>query len=515
MGEGPTTSEYGGLGDETRAAGAFAPADPVVKDPARFDPRRPIERELEIGVRDGFTLTAVGDCIATRPLAAYLGDAGFAAIVDVLRRGHVRFGNCEMTVLDITGFKGYPHAWEGDYPMVGQPEVAADLAALGFTLVSRANNHSLDWGIEGMRETSRRLDAAGLAHAGVGDHRGLARAPRYVETPEGRVGLVSFASTFLPVSEALPYRDAAPGRPGVNALKVTTKWVVTAEVMRALAVIPADESAHQETNEAAVAADGVPQRLTRFRLEFELGDEPGTSYEVDTEDLADILRNVRLGKQHADFLIAALHSHEARNELPFPEAALLPADFVRPVAHAAIDAGADAFVCAGTHNLGPIEVYRGRPVFYGLGNFIWSDLQEPLAADLYHSDAARRRMAAAFVHPERATHADYTAATEAVDFANEWIFESMVTKSVFAGGRLSELELHPVWLRYGEPLTKSGIPMPAPPERAQKILAWLREMSAPYGTEIRIEDGVGRVRIAAGDAAPAPTTELAPAHGQV
>ncbi len=461
-------------------------ADPVVRDPARFDPRRPIERELEMRVRDGFALTAVGDCIITRPLSAYLGDEGFAAIVEVLRRGDVRFGNCEMTIVDLDSFKGYPHAWDGDYPMIGHPAVAGDLAKLGFTLLARANNHSADWGVEGMRETSRRLDAAGLAHAGVGEHRGLARSPRYVETPAGRVGLVSFASTFLPVSEALPYRDAAPGRPGVSALKVSTRWVVTDEVMRALATLPGDDT------------ERLPGRLTRFRVEFEAGPEPGNSYEVDPEDLADILRNVRLGKQHSDFLIAALHTHEARNELPFPEAPLLPADFVTPVAHAAIDAGADAFVACGTHNLGPIEVYRGRPVFYGMGNFFWSDLQEPLSADLYHVRAARERLAKAFVHPDRATHADSTAATEAIDFAHEWIFESMVTRTVFSGGRLAAVEIHPVWLRYGEPLTRSGIPMPAPPARAQKILAWLQEMSAPFGTAIEIAGGVGRVLVAEG-----------------
>ena len=459
-------------------------ADPVIKDLARFDSRRPIERELEMSAHDGFTLTAVGDCIITRPLSAYLGDKGFADIVDVLRRGHVRFGNCEMTIADLNSFEGYPHAWDGDYPMLGHPAVADDLANLGFTLLARANNHALDWGILGMRETSRRLDAAGLAHAGVGEHRGLARSPQYVETPAGRVGLVSFASTFLPVSEALPYRDAAPGRPGVSALKVSRRWVVTDEVMRALATLPADD------------AERLPNRLTRFRIDFEAGPGPGNSYEVDSEDLADILRNVRLGKQHADFLIAALHTHEARCELPFPEAPLLPADFVKPVAHAAIDAGADAFIACGTHNLGPIEVYRGRPIFYGMGNFFWSDLQEPLAADLYHVRVVRDRLAKAFERPERATHADYTAVTEAVEFAHEWIFESMVTKTVFSERRLAALEIHPVWLRYGESLTRSGIPMAAPPERAQKILAWLQEMSTPYGTAIEIAGGVGRVLVA-------------------
>ncbi len=206
---------------------------------------------------------------------------------------------------------------------------------------------------------------------------------------------------------------------------------------------------------------------------------------------------MRLGKQHSDFLIAALHTHEALDELPYPPAPYLPAAFVRHVAHAAIDAGADAFIACGMHNLGPVEVYRGRPIFHGLGNFFWSDLQEPLAADLYRIKETRERLRKAFAHPERATHADYTAVTEPEEFGHDWVFESVVASCVFSATGLTRMELHPVWLRYGEPLTRSGIPMPAPPERATKILDGLRESSAAYGADLTIEDGVGRVLAAA------------------
>ena len=368
---------------EAETARATSAADPVVKDRGAFDAARPLERELEMSVKDGFTLSAVGDCIITRPLSPYLDDEGFAGIMGVLRDGDVVYGNLETSLIDIDRFAGYPHSWEGDYPLIGHPAVAEDLARLGFGIMSRANNHALDWGIEGMRETSRHLDDAGIVHAGAGEHRGLARAARYLETPQGRVGLVSFASCLLPTSEALPAKDAAPGRPGVSALKFHRKWVVPAAVMAALATIPAPpESAAADAGAAGSgthAAD-VPTTLTRFETRFELGDAPGTAYDVDAEDLAGVLKSVRLGKQHADFLIAALHSHQARDERPWPAAPLMPPDCLAGVAHAAVDAGADAFITAGAHNLGPIEVYGGRPVFYGMGNFFWSDLQTPLSA---------------------------------------------------------------------------------------------------------------------------------------
>ena len=257
-----------------------------------------------------------------------------------------------------------------------------------------------------------------------------------------------------------------------------------ARVAAALGALPA----------APATGDDKPGELKRFGLRFVTGAQPGNAYDVDSDDAAAILRSIRLGKQHSDFLIAALHSHEARNELPWPAAPLLPPDCLRPLAHAAIDAGADAFVTAGTHNLGPIEVYRGKPVFYGLGNFFWSDLQAPLSADLYHCQAVGNLLARAFEHPERATDADLTAVYEAVEFAQEWVFETMITKSTYAGGRLAEIAIHPVWLRYGERLTRSGIPQAASPERAKRILKWLQHTSQPYGTKIVVKDGVGYVR---------------------
>src|SRR3989442_1529342 len=153
-------------------AGAPESAPAPVKPPSQFfDPRRPPERELLTGIADGFTLAAVGDCIISRPLSPMLAhDAGFAAVVKVLRDADAAFGNFETSAIDIRAFKGSPQAWSGDWALVAPPEVARDLKALGFDLLSRANNHALDWGLEGMRETDRFLDEAWLGAAGAGEH---------------------------------------------------------------------------------------------------------------------------------------------------------------------------------------------------------------------------------------------------------------------------------------------------------------------------------------------------------
>jgi poly-gamma-glutamate synthesis protein (capsule biosynthesis protein) len=221
-----------------RAAEPFGPADPVVRDESQFDPKRPIEAEMQASVPDGFTAAAVGDLIISRPLSQHAeGMPSFAAVLEVLRSTDVTFGNLETTIFDPRTFTGAPYSWEGDWTNASVPAVAGDLKAMGFDIVGRANNHSQDWGLEGMRETAQWLDRAGIPHAGAGESHRMARAPAYFESPAGRIAVVSFASTFRPTSESMPSATTAPGRPGLSALRVQETTQVPRSVVEALAKI--------------------------------------------------------------------------------------------------------------------------------------------------------------------------------------------------------------------------------------------------------------------------------------
>ncbi|MDW9419032.1 hypothetical protein GOC56_31780 [Sinorhizobium meliloti] len=153
---------------------------------------------IDTNVADGFTIVAVGDLILSRPLTKG-NHPGFYEIVQILRDADATFGNMETLIFDIRSFEGSPQAEHGGAYHISVPELGSDLKAMGFNLMSRANNHTLDWGIGGMRETSRILDESGIVHAGAGENLAQAGAARFLETARGRVALVSFGTTFGPM----------------------------------------------------------------------------------------------------------------------------------------------------------------------------------------------------------------------------------------------------------------------------------------------------------------------------
>ena len=448
------------------------PADPGVKNASKLDARRPLGAELQTSVADGFTLTAVGDLIISRPLSQYAArEPRFKSVLEILRSGDVLCGNMETPIIDLRTFRGYPYSYAGDWTLVALPSVAGDLKKMGFDMVSRANNHAEDWGIEGMRETSRRLDDAGIVWAGVGEDRGQARAPAFFESAKGRVGIVSFSSTYLPTAAALPPQGAAAGRPGVSALAVTQYIDVPNDEMRSLAAASCRLQAQN--------CNAMPKTLSIFNQNFKLSSSYGYDYVMDGEDQAEIYKAIREGKQNADFLIATMHSHDCGQDCDNPAKPELAAAYLRTLAHNAIDAGADEFIVTGIHNLGPIEIYRGRLILYGLSNFFWSDIQLPLPHDLYQYN--RAVMNDAYLYPDRVTSWDLSAPLNAQGgFAEPYIFQAVITQVTFEHERFAKLKIYAVDLGYGKKLTESGIPRLATPEQAKAIFERIAQATAQY-----------------------------------
>lgn len=424
--------------------------------------------------RSGPTVAIVGDCIASRPLLPLVRrDGAFAATVERLRTADVAIGNLETTIAGLDVPEVAPWGVPEDWLVRAEPGVAADLRALGFDAFARANNHAMDWSVAGMRETARLLDAAGLVHAGTGEGASASAAPAYVESPSGRVALISATTSPSPidVAPALDPFGAVPARPGVHTLRVEATVQAGTERIAWL------RDLRPQIPELSTAWTDGPADLELGRIRFVEG-EPSVTYAIDPQDHRRLSRSIRLARSHADVVILMLHVHQGDRPGEPPPA------FVRELGREAIDDGADVVAVSGPHRLGPVEVHDGRPILHGLGNFVWSDLHEPLPA--YFWERTKGSMGDAAPDPATSTDADLLEVLNADAFDDPEVFRAVIAEISSDGVRL-----RPVELGYGEPLTLRGIPRIASPEVASEILATIAEGSAPLGTELAIEGGVG------------------------
>lgn len=244
--------------------------------------------------------------------------------------GHTRdadicFMNCEMP-LTKDGYR-----IEKTINLRSDPDVAYDLAeALGIDVVTLANNHMLDYGYAGLESTLAALDSVGLAHVGAGSDIDHALRPHF-----STVNGIRFA--FFGVAVTLPPGSAADiDRPGIAPIRVNFSFAINENLM---------------------------------------AENPGIAPIVHTNSRADDVQRVTAAiaaaKRHVDHVVVAIHWGITRRRIT-PLQGMI-AEYQGPLGRELIEAGADLVVGNHSHNLQGIEVYRGKPIFYSLGNFIFQD----------------------------------------------------------------------------------------------------------------------------------------------
>ena len=77
-----------------------------------------------------------------------------------------------------------------------RPEALDEFVDLNIKLVQFANNHTGDYGWQGVMDTIEAAEARGLIPCGVGRNLEDARKARFYDTPSGRIGVVASASTW-------------------------------------------------------------------------------------------------------------------------------------------------------------------------------------------------------------------------------------------------------------------------------------------------------------------------------
>ncbi|MFD1218697.1 CapA family protein, partial [Paenibacillus vulneris] len=206
----------------------------------------------KIHIKGSFTLAVGGDIIQTNPISQ-LSDPEVRGILDVIKNSDVAFANME------SNFADYRNQEKHVGGLIGSKEVAADVKSMGFDLVARASNHSTGQGTERMLKDNQYLQEAGLIYAGTGINLEDARAPQFLETPKGRVGLVAMvmsqtgrvayqvSNTAAAGLEMASYQAGnMNGLPGANFLRVTPTYVLVQEEFDALKAIKSGQNAYIE-----------------------------------------------------------------------------------------------------------------------------------------------------------------------------------------------------------------------------------------------------------------------------
>ncbi len=310
------------------------------------------------------TMALTGDTIITRRLSVHR-EPRFLELIELIRGADLAFTNLEMLFHD---YESHPATDSGGIHFRADPVLARELAWAGFDALARANNHAGDYGVAGMRSTTRHVAEAGLVQAGIGESLAEAREARFLETADGRVAMVSVASTFPASSRAGRSRDDVPARPGLNPLRFSTTYVITRERFEALGATLRDLGGPVPAGDT----------LRAFGRRFVVGDRPGVRTVPHAGDLEEIAAVVTNASRLADHTVVTIHAHEGAQDR------FVPADFLVTFARAMVDAGADIFVGHGPHVLRGIELYRGTPILYSLGDFVFeNETIQRLAFDDY------------------------------------------------------------------------------------------------------------------------------------
>jgi poly-gamma-glutamate synthesis protein (capsule biosynthesis protein) len=438
--------------------------------------------------QNDFSMALTGDSLITMKLSVHT-DPPFLKMIELIRGADVAFTNLEMLLHD---YEPYPSTESGGTYMRADPSIAKELVWAGFDMVARANNHTGDYGVDGARLTTRHVAAAGLVQAGFGESLREAREARFLDTDKGRVALISTASSFPDQSRAGVSWGDTRARPGLNPLRFTTTQVITRNqfdaMKSALTAAGVSTGGRGGGDGAQASARQNPNEMTVFGRRFVVGEKTGTHTEPLKEDVDGMAAVVRNASKVADYTIVNSHTHEGGAERYDPP------EFFVTFAHAMIDAGADVVTASGPHVLRGIEIYKGKPILYGLANFIFENetLQRQPPENYAPFGMTLESGAGVGDFNERRTNDD------TIGFpADARIWESVIAMPRFSGKRLAELKLYPISLGYKKPRSQRGWPMLAGPELAKKIIDDVVTFSAPFGTAIDFKEGIGVVRVGA------------------
>jgi poly-gamma-glutamate synthesis protein (capsule biosynthesis protein) len=243
----------------------------------------------------------------------------FARVGEELRAADLVFANLECLLHQPPG--GHAIEREGFF---ADPDIAGEaLRVGGIGAVGLANN--VNYGGAAIAGSIAQLDRLGIAHCGAGANLAAARAPAIVTSGGLRVGFLQRSSVYWPTDH-----EAGERVGGIAVIPGHTAYQVPAHKAQ-----PRMPPMNRPGIPPIIVTWADPAYLSAF-----------------AEDIA------RLRKE-ADIVVASCHWGLGEDVLAY----------MIEIAHAVIEAGADIVIGHGPHFSLPVEIYRGKPIFYGLGSF--------------------------------------------------------------------------------------------------------------------------------------------------
>lgn len=427
--------------------------------------------------------TAAGDMLIQRRIPSNY--EGAEKIKEQIKKGDARFFNLETT---LNNGEFFGNQYFGGSHLRTTPNALKDAKEFGFNMLSFANNHSMDFSHDGLMATKHAVDDADFPNTGAGANLDEASAPAYLDTRNGRIALISAVST-INNDAAIAGKQSRrfPGRPGVNALRIDGYLQVTPEEFQVISNISSKSKINAQLE--IERAEGYHPPLakdvaTLNDLVFRIGNETKYITHPLEEDMVRIEKAIYEAQMQADYILVSIHSHELSGD-----AKENPSDFLQEFAHRCIDKGAHAVIGHGPHLLRPIEIYKNRPIFYSLGDFVIHNEcipyapEEMFAKQNLTSDATMREL-----FYDRS--AGYTRGL----MRDRRMLESVIPYFEMKNGELTYLELMPIELNFDkEEVWQKGNPVFS---SKHGIIERLAKMSETFNTKITVDSrGFGIVEL--------------------
>ena len=409
---------------------------------------------------------------------------GFEAVKAHIGQADVRINNLEMV---ISGGDKFASTYCGGIWLTGKPERLDDVCSYGFNCFGFANNHTMDFSYGGMENTLRELEKRNMPVCGAGMSLEEATAPAMVEVGQEKVAVLCISATCDDAARAGDAQGAMPARPGLNMLRHSETFLVNEAHMQALEEIAAVTHINGRINNSKAGGytQTKPGIFSLGTVDFKLSDVEGKSSAPHPGDMARMKRAIEEAAKEAAYVVVCFHSHEIKGDDDEE-----PDFFIEEFARSCIDWGASAVVGSGTHQIKAIELYKGKPIFYSIANFIFQvDKMTMVPRDYYEKfrvDPSKTIEEAEFIRSNGGTRGLET------QFKN---YKGLMPLLEFEGGRLVSVKIRPVELNFLSHKAAKGLPQLADAAVTEDIYQTLCRLSAPYGTDLQLQDGLITVTI--------------------